>query len=76
MRFHVISAFLSTLTVVALALTLPSSLLSNNVVHEKRDTVIQRKWIPSALDPKYIVPARIGLKYSNLDLGVEHLDEM
>jgi len=76
MRFHVVSAFLGTLAAPALALTLPSSLLGKHGIHEKRDSTIQRKWIPSGLDPEYIIPARIGLKHSNLDLGAEHLNEM
>ena len=49
---------------------------SDHVVHEKRDN-IQRKWIQSnALDSDYIIPARIGLKQSNLQLGEQYLHEV
>ena len=76
MRFGFASAVLATLAVPILAFTLPTSSRINHVVHEKRDTV-QRKWIQSnTLDPDHVLPARIGLKQSNLDLGAGHLSEM
>jgi tripeptidyl-peptidase I len=75
MMFYFVSIFLGTLLLPALAL-IPSSSWVKHVIHEKRDT-IQRKWIESSpLDPDHIIPARIGLKQSNLDLGVEYLYEM
>ena len=73
MKFSVVSVVLSTLTVRALAL--PTSHI-DHVVHEKRDN-IQRKWIQSnALDSDYVLPARIGLKQSNLHLGEQYLNEV
>ena len=76
MRFDFVSAVLGTFAVPAFALTLPSSSHVSHVVHEKRDITIQRRWVSSALEPDHILPARIGLKQSNLDLGAEYLSEM
>jgi tripeptidyl-peptidase-1 len=76
MRFCFVSAVLGALAIPALALTLPSTSNINHVVHEKRDT-IQKKWIQSNdLDRDHILPARIGLKQSNLHLGMDYLMEM
>jgi tripeptidyl-peptidase-1 len=48
----------------------------DHIVHEKRDN-IQRKWIQSnILDSDYVIPARIGLKQSNLHLGEQYLYEV
>jgi tripeptidyl-peptidase-1 len=76
MRLDVASVILGALAVPAFALTLPSSSSISHIVHEKRDSSIQRKWVPSAVDHSHILPARIGLKQSNLDLGARYLDEM
>lgn len=74
MRFLLASAILSALAVPAL--TLPSPSRSTHVVHEKRDD-FKGKWVRSSiLDSDYVLPARIGLKQSNLDLGVQYLNEM
>ena len=73
MRLILLTTVLNTLAVPTLALSVPRS---SHVVHEKRDA-IQRKWVQShALEPDHVLPARIGLKHSNLDLGVELLNEM
>jgi tripeptidyl-peptidase I len=73
MRFSFANAVLGALTVRALAL--PTSHI-DHVVHEKRDN-IQRKWIQSnALDSDYVLPARIGLKQSNLHLGEQYLNDV
>jgi tripeptidyl-peptidase-1 len=76
MRFCFVSAVLGSLAIPALSLTLPSSSHVNHVVHEKRDT-IQKKWVQgNGLDPDHVLPARIGLKQSNLHLGMDYLMEM
>lgn len=73
MKFSIVSALLSSLAVRTVAL--PTSHV-DHVVHEKRDN-IQRKWIQSnALDSDYAIPARIGLKQSNLHLGEQYLHEV
>jgi tripeptidyl-peptidase-1 len=73
MRFSVFSVALSTLAVQAVAR--PTSHIGH-VVHEKKNN-IQRKWIQSnALDSDYVIPARIGLKQNNLDLGALYLSEV
>jgi tripeptidyl-peptidase-1 len=76
MRFFFVSAVLATLAIPALTITLQSSFYINYVVYEKRDT-IQKKWVHSSeLDPDHVLLARIGLKQSNLDLGMDYLMEM
>ncbi len=73
MRLSVVSAVLSTL--VAQNFALPTAHV-DHVVHEKRGN-LQRKWIQSnALDSDYVLPARIGLKQSNLDMGALYLHEV
>jgi tripeptidyl-peptidase I len=73
MRFSVLSVVLSSLAVRALAL--PTAHV-DHVVHEKRDN-IQRKWVQSnALDSDYVLPARIGLKQNNINLGAQYLHEV
>lgn len=68
--------FVSAVLLAVPALALPSSIHVNHVVHEKRDT-IQRKWVRSSdLHPDYVLPARVGLKQSNLELGEQYLSEM
>jgi tripeptidyl-peptidase-1 len=72
-RFSAVTAVLSTLAVQTLAR--PTSHV-DHVVHEKRDN-IQLKWIQgNALDSDYVIPARIGLKQNNLDLGALYLSEV
>lgn len=73
MRFSLVNSVLSTLAVRALAL--PTAHV-DHVIHEKRDN-IQRKWIQgSALELDHILPARIGLKQNNLELGAQYLHEV
>jgi tripeptidyl-peptidase I len=58
------------------ALALPSSPQAKHTIHEKRDD-LHRRWIPNnGLSPDHIIPARIGLTQSNLDLGPHYLDKM
>lgn len=75
MRLLLASAILGTF--VAPALALPSASSQNrHVIHEKRDVIRSRLVQSSELDPDHIVPARIGLKQSNIDLGAKYLHEM
>lgn len=76
MRFCFVSTVLGTLAIPTLAFTLSIPSRVSHVVHEKRDT-IQKKWIQSnGLDSDYVLPARIGLKQSNLHMGMDYLMEM
>ena len=73
MRVSIIVAAVSSLAFQILA---RPTAHKDHVVHENRDN-IQRKWIQSnALDSDYIIPARIGLKQSNLHLGEQYLNEV
>ena len=73
MRISAIAAVVGTLSLQIYAR--PTS-HNDHVIHEKRDN-LQRKWIQSnALDSDYIIPARIGLKQSNLHLGEQYLHEV
>ena len=73
MRVSVVVAVLGTLAAQIFA---HPTARSDHIVHEKRDN-IQRKWIQSKiLDSDYVIPARIGLKQSNLYLGEQYLNEV
>jgi hypothetical protein len=75
MRLYFANVFLGTLFLPTFALTSSSSWV-RHVIHEKRDTT-QEKYIESSpLDPDDIIPARIGLKQSNLDVGLEYLSQV
>jgi len=76
MRFYFINAVLGTLAIPALAITLPRASHISHVVHEKRDTIL-KKWVQcNCLDPDHVLRTRMGLKQSDLHLGMDYLMEM
>ena len=70
--------FFSTLiTTAALATTVFSSpIISNNYVHEKRDS-LPEGWVKkSALDRRALLPMKVALAQSNLDMGYDWLGDV
>lgn len=75
MKLFLIGAILGALVAPAFALPRASS-QNRHIIHEKRDAIGSRLIQSGELDPNHIVPARIGLKQSNIDLGAKYLYEM
>ncbi len=76
MRFCFVSAILGSIAMPVLSLTLQIPSHVDHVIHEKKDTT-QKKWVEgNGLDPDHVLPVRIGLKQSNLHLGMGYLMEM
>lgn len=47
---------------------------AGHVLHERRNAAPRGSWRPTGrVDPDGVIPVRIGLKQSNLDLGAERL---
>lgn len=68
--------FFSTLVTAAFAATAFASPISNNVVHEKRDSLPPGWTKRSVLDRRALLPMRIGLAQNNLDKGGDWLHEV
>lgn len=67
----------STLLVAYLAVASAVPLATNHVVHEKRDTGLQSRWIKrDAVPGATRLPVRIALKQRNLDKGMDLLLEV
>ena len=70
------SSLLLTSLAFATCITAAPAPFNNHVVHEKREAKPIAWEKTDRVDPSFVLPVRIGMTQSNLDLGPGMLDEV